>query len=160
MFSRKSVSVSNNTGKRMNGILQHFQQKWGMGQGKKVEQYEDVAVSPLNPGCHFRFSGSVFVSNILEKKVNGFSWNFHEIPGTIQNIVRLFHAWLDCFTVLHLGAGECLLATLRFNGYIDFLAIFRMGLLGHKQQPGTFWGSCAKPLRYRVHFTIFRFRIC
>ena len=45
----------------------------------------------------------------------------------------LFNAWLDCFTVFHLGAAACLLATLRQNGWMDFYEIFRICRLWHKK---------------------------
>ena len=44
-----------------------------------------LAVNPLNPGLIFLFRWSVFVNNIVEKIVNVFSWNFHEISGTRIN---------------------------------------------------------------------------
>ena len=57
------------------------------------------AVNPLNPGSLFLFPGMVFVSNVMEKRVSGFSWNFHDTSRTSQEIIietvsglpRLFH---------------------------------------------------------------------
>ena len=38
-----------------------------------LEHFEGVAFNPLDPGSIFLFSGSVFDSDIMEKRVNGFS---------------------------------------------------------------------------------------
>ena len=51
------------------------------------EHFRDVAVNPLIPGSIYLFPGSVFVCNIMEKRMNGFSWNLHETPGTTQEII-------------------------------------------------------------------------
>ena len=64
-----------------------------------LEHFQDIDVSPLNLGSILLFSWSVFVYNIMEKRVNGFSWNFHDMSGTIQGVIiwtisrmtRLFH---------------------------------------------------------------------
>ena len=41
--------------------------------GSNLEHFRDVTVNPLNPGSIYLFLGSVFVCNIMEKRVNGFS---------------------------------------------------------------------------------------
>ena len=41
--------------------------------GNNREHFRDVSIKPLNPGSIFLFPGFVFVSNIMEKRVNGFS---------------------------------------------------------------------------------------
>ena len=46
-----------------------------MGHKKKMVHFWDYAVNPLNPRSIFLFSGSVFVDNIIEKRVK----DFHEI---------------------------------------------------------------------------------
>ena len=51
---------------------------------EQPDYFRDVAVNPLNPGW---FPGSVIINNFMEKWVNGCSWNFHEMPGTIQEII-------------------------------------------------------------------------
>ena len=53
-----------------------------------------------------------------------------------KKIDRLFHAWLDCFTVSLLGAAVCLLAILWTNRRIDFHEISRIYRLWHKEPPG------------------------
>ena len=77
-----------------------------------LEHFRYVAVYPLNPGYIFLFSECVFVNNIIE---NGWT-DFHKIVRICQarhkkELARLFHASLDCFTLSHLGAPMCLLAT-------------------------------------------------
>ena len=46
-------------------------------------------------------------------------------------LARLFYAWLDCYTVLKIGAAVCLLATLQKNGWMDFQEIFQLARLFH-----------------------------
>ena len=53
------------------------------------EHFQDVTVNPLNPGSIYLFPGSVFACNIMEKGVNGISWNFYETLGTTQEIISL-----------------------------------------------------------------------
>ena len=45
---------------------------------KDLKHFWDVAVNSLDARSIFLFSGSLFVSNIMEKRLNGFSWNFHD----------------------------------------------------------------------------------
>ena len=52
-----------------------------------LEHSRDVAVNPLKPESILLFSGCVIVGNIMEKREKGFSWNFHEISGTTQEII-------------------------------------------------------------------------
>ena len=52
-----------------------------------LEHFRDLADNPLNPGSIFPFSGSVFVSNITGKRMNGFLWNFHHMSGTTQEVI-------------------------------------------------------------------------
>ena len=40
---------------------------------------KDFAFNPLDPGSIYVFVGSVLASNITEKRVRRFSWNFHEM---------------------------------------------------------------------------------
>ena len=47
-----------------------------------LEHFRDVSVNLLNPGLIF-----LFASNDIKKRVNGFSWNFHEISGLTQEIM-------------------------------------------------------------------------
>ena len=64
-----------------------FSEKDGLDTRSNLEDFRDVAVNPLNPGSIHLFSGSVFVCNIMEKRVNGFSLNFYEMSGTTQEII-------------------------------------------------------------------------
>ena len=86
MLSRKSVSVSNSTEKRMNGFSWFFLGKVGHEARSTLEHFRDLAVNPLNAGSILIFSGSVFVSNIMGKRLNGFSSNFHDMSGTTQEV--------------------------------------------------------------------------
>ena len=49
--------------------------------------FEMLRFTPLKPGSIYLFPGSVFVCNIMEKRVNGFSWNVNETSGTTQEII-------------------------------------------------------------------------
>ena len=80
-----------------------------------LEHFDAAAFNPLGPGLIFLFYGSVFASNIMEKQVNGFSWNFQDMSEVTQqniwldcfmHLTRLFHAWLYCSTVPILGLAS------------------------------------------------------
>ena len=83
---------------------------------------KDVAFNPLDPGPIFLFSGFVFVSNIMEKRVNEFTWHFHDMLET-QWFARLFQGQLDCFTVPKLGVASCFGKIMK--KYVDFHLIYR-----------------------------------
>ena len=53
-----------------------------------LEHFRVVVINPLNSGSIFLFCESVIVSTIMAKRMNGFSLNFHDISGTIQEINR------------------------------------------------------------------------
>ena len=55
--------------------------------GSNLEYFRDVTVNPLNPRSIFLFPGSVFVYNIMEKRVNGFSWFFYETLDMTQEMI-------------------------------------------------------------------------
>ena len=57
---------------------------WGKEQSRHIR---DLVVNLLDPGLIFQFSGSVFVSSIMEKRMKGVSWNFHDMPGTTQQVI-------------------------------------------------------------------------
>ena len=64
-----------------------------MTQGITWNIFWGVVVNTLNPGLIF-FSGSVFVSNIMEKRVSRFSWIFSwNVRHDTEWLIRLFHAW-------------------------------------------------------------------
>ena len=50
-----------------------FSEKDGHDTRNNLEHFRDVTVNPLNPGSIYLFPGYVFVCNIIEKRVNGFS---------------------------------------------------------------------------------------
>ena len=68
-----------------------FSEKDGYDTGSNLEHFRDVTVKPLNPGSIYLFPGSVFVCNIMEKRVNRFSWKFYETSDMTQEITR----WVD-----------------------------------------------------------------
>ena len=136
-----------------------FSAKFAHETRNNLKHFRDVVGNPLNPRLIFLFSRFMIVGNTLEKRTNGFSWNFHWNVGDdtrIKWLARQFHAWLDCFTVSHLGVAACLLAALRQNGWMDFYEICRICRLWHKIQTGTFWGLCVYPPGHRIHFSIVR----
>ena len=104
---------------------------------KNLEHFWVVVINPLNSGSIFLFCKSVIVSTIKEKLMNGFSLIFLWYIGhDTKKIDRLFHAWLDCFTVSHLGAAVCLLAILWTNRFSwNFQDISAMTW-------GTTWKNC------------------
>ena len=55
--------------------------------GNNLEHFRDVAVNPLNPESIVLFFGFATVGN-MEKRANGLLWNFHEILGTIDEIIN------------------------------------------------------------------------
>ena len=59
----------------------------GHGTWNNLEPFRNVTVNPLNPRSIFLFSGSLFVSIIMEKRVNVFSRNFHDMTGTMQEVI-------------------------------------------------------------------------
>ena len=52
-----------------------------------LEYFRGDVVNPLNTGLIFLFFGFGIVGNIMEKRANRFSWNFHELSGTTQEII-------------------------------------------------------------------------
>ena len=53
-----------------------------------LEHFRVVVINPLNSGSIFLFYESVIASTIMEKRMNRFSWNFRDISGTTQEIIR------------------------------------------------------------------------
>ena len=64
-----------------------FSEKDGHATGSNLDYFRDVTVNPLNSGSIYLFPGSMFVYNIMEKRVNGFSWIFYETPDMTQEII-------------------------------------------------------------------------
>ena len=74
-----------------------------------LEHFGDDALAPFNTGFIFLFSESEFITNITKKTDGGIFSNFSGY-GHKKELARLFHAWLDCFVLLRLGAVEvCIL---------------------------------------------------
>ena len=65
-----------------------FHDLFRKGRTWEKEHFRDLVVNDsLNPGSICLFSGSVFVSNIKEKRMNGFSWNFHDMSGRTKEVI-------------------------------------------------------------------------
>ena len=74
-------------GKKNKRIFMKSSGKVGHETRNTLKHFRDLGVNPLNPGSILIISGSVFLSNIMGKWVNGFSWNFHDISGTTQEAI-------------------------------------------------------------------------
>ena len=105
------------------------------------------------------------VSNITEKRLNGFSWNLQGrwdfIEETIVNIFNMFHLtpWTQDFFPLF-RSNPCLLAALQKNGWTDFHEILRNRRTWHREQSGIFSGCYNKPLESWVDLSISRIHVC
>ena len=114
VFSMKSVSVSKIKGKRMNGFSLNFQQRLDMRPATIYNIFGMLLLAPWIQGRLFYFLDPCLLVMLWKNGRTGFP----EIPMKCQRrtkklLSRLFHGCLDCFTVSHLGAALCLLATLR-----------------------------------------------
>ena len=101
-FSEESIPISSIAEKKVERIFTKFSEKDGHDTRSNLKHFRDVTVNPLNPGSIYLSPGSVFVYNIMEKRMNRFSWNFYETSGMTQEIVSRFHTWLERLTVSHL----------------------------------------------------------
>ena len=98
--------------------------------------YACACLSVRPPVC---LSVCLSASNIAEKRENGFSWDFQvrsdmeqENTGTFRD--RLFNSWLDCFTLLKLGAAEvCALGVLLVLHLVLWLVHILLQIYGHRQ---------------------------
>ena len=75
----------------------------------KLEQFQDVALNPLDRGSIFLFSGSVLDNKIMEKWVNGFSWKFQDMAGMAQqtqNVVNLIFKLISIFLIKYDPEGQ------------------------------------------------------
>ena len=137
-------------------IFMKFSEKDGRDTGGTLKHFRDVTVNPLNPWSIYLFPGSVFVCNITQKRVNGFSWNFYETSGMTKKIATLFHTCLNCFTVFHLGAPDVFLSNTTVKSmrgfswsFHDVLALTQgtvwkyLGMIGLTPwTQGSFLGPC------------------
>ena len=53
-----------------------------------LKHFRVVVMNPLNSGSIFLFCESVVVNTIMEKRMKGFSWNFHDLLRTTQEIIK------------------------------------------------------------------------
>ena len=81
------MSVSNISEKTGEQIFMKISGLVGYGTRNNLEHYDDAAFNSQDPGAIFLFSGSICDSNIMEKRINGFSSNCQDLSGmTQQNI--------------------------------------------------------------------------
>ena len=73
--------------KTIERIFMKFSEKDRLDTKSNLEHFRVVTVNTLSPGSIDLFLGSVFVCNIVEKRVHGFSWFFYEMAGTTQEII-------------------------------------------------------------------------
>ena len=78
---RKSVSVTNITGKRMNGFSWNFQQRSDMRQGMIYNIFGMLRLTSWIHGRFFLLRGSVFVSNVMENEWTDFHEFFMKCQG-------------------------------------------------------------------------------
>ena len=130
-LSRKPVSVRKNTGNRWTHFLGMFE-KFRTWDRDNLEHFSVVAIIHSDPGSIVQFYEFVFARNIVEQRVNWFSWHYRGVSEWHKQwLTRLFHTWLYCFTVCHLGAAVGLFAISRKNEWIDFHDIFMIERLWH-----------------------------
>ena len=89
----------------------------------------------------FLISGFVFVSNIMEngsEDFHGYSSICWAIGLTVSRLTRLFHALQTMFSGL-------IVSSLTEKWMNEFHKIFRIGLIWHNGQSGTFWRYCVEP---------------
>ena len=60
-----------------------FSGQVGYETGTNLEHFEDIVLNPFDPGS-ILFSGSLFASNIIKKRVNVFSWHIQYMLDTTQ----------------------------------------------------------------------------
>ena len=84
-FSEESTPLSSIAEKKVERIFMKFSEGDELHDTRSnLEYFQDATINPLNPESIYLLTGSVFVYNIMEKRVNGFSWNFYETSGTTQ----------------------------------------------------------------------------
>ena len=83
---KKSVFVSNITGKQMNGFSWNFQQRLDMRPGTTCVIVGMLQLTTWIQGRFF-YSLDPCFSNVMEKRVSGYSWNFHEISRATHEII-------------------------------------------------------------------------
>ena len=93
------LPVSNITEKRLNGLSWNFQGGWDLIQGTIGNICRILHSTPWTQDLFSTFSEeSITLSSIEEKRLNGFSWNFHKRADLTQGAI-----W-DIFGVLRLTA--------------------------------------------------------
>ena len=123
-------------------------------------------------------SASLSVSNITEKRMNGFSWNFQNrwqlIQGTFCNILGIFHLmsltvllllllllllfggfWGSFLVIWGASVSVANITVKRVNG---FSWIFQADRIWNNKQSETFWAYCMLPFESKIDFSIFWIR--
>ena len=81
-FSRKTVFVNNVTRKRMKGFSCNSSLHMRLGTNRNI--FGMLQLTHWIQDQCFLFPWSVFLSNVLGKRANGFSWNLNEMSGTYK----------------------------------------------------------------------------
>ena len=68
-----------------------FSEYVGYDTRNNLEHFWDDRLNPLDTGFLFLFSGSLFVGNITEYRMDGYSWNFQDMDSRSNG--------LDCLTL-------------------------------------------------------------
>ena len=130
----------------MDGFSSNFQDMLGKIQGTIWKIY----VYPLHTEFFYMFTRkSVSVSNIAEKRMNGFLWFFlgkvgHEARNTLENFRDLAVNLLNPGSIF-VFSGSVFLCNIMGNGWTDFHEIFMICQGQHKKQlSGLFnaWIDC------------------
>ena len=159
MFSWKSVSAGIITGKLMNGFSWNLQQKWNTRQETIYNIFGMLWLSPWNRRRSLYLRDTCLL--VISWKTG--EWIFmiffyKKRSGTyMKKLTRLFHTWLDCFTVSHLGASDvsvCNIPVKWINGF-SWNVQDKPGMA-----QGTFRGWGDRTLGYRVYFSIFWVGVC
>ena len=130
------LSVSNITGKWLNGFSLIFQGRWDLIQGTIGNIFRMFHLTPWTQEFFPTFSEeSMTLSSITEKRLNGFSWNFQKrtdlTQGAIWNTFGMLRLtpWILGRFIYFLD--PCLFVILWENGWMDFHEIF---IKRHAQQ--------------------------
>ena len=132
------LSVSNITGKRLNGFSWIFQDRWDLIQGTIGNIFRMFHLTPWTQEFFPTFSEeSMTLSSIAEKRLNGFSWNFQERTDLTQGaswntfgMLRLTPWILGRFIYF---MDPCLFVISWKKGWMDFQEIFMKRQARHKK---------------------------
>ena len=132
------LSVSNVTGKRLNGFSWIIQVRWYLIHGTIGNIFRMFHSTLWTQEFFPTFSEeSMTHSSIAEKRLNGFSWNFQQITDSKQRAIwntfgmlRLT-PWILGWFIYFLD--PCLFVILWKNGWMDFHEIFMKRQAQHKK---------------------------